>query len=82
MIAVRIPRPPAAAGDLSLAGALPAPVAETTCKIDPDHAFPSREADPMGGPSAWRGKVCGFEMTVALRSRIEAIAGAAPGEAG
>lgn len=41
---------------LALAAAVPARAAETTYRVDPDHTFPSFEADHMGGLSTWRGK--------------------------
>lgn len=43
------------AGLLALA-VLPAAAAPTTYDIDPDHSFPSFEADHFGGMSVWRGK--------------------------
>lgn len=48
---------PAAAG----AGAQP-----VTYKIDPDHTYPSFEADHMGGLSIWRGKMNRSAGTVVL----------------
>lgn len=64
MPATRTPRPLATAvaatlsllAALSAAAALPARAAETTYKVDPDHTFPSFEADHLGGLSVWRGK--------------------------
>lgn len=41
---------------LAAAFAAPAFAAGTTYRIDPDHTFPSFEADHMGGLSVWRGK--------------------------
>lgn len=40
---------------LTVLAALPAPGAPVTYRIDPDHTFPSVEADHMG-MSVWRGK--------------------------
>jgi polyisoprenoid-binding protein YceI len=44
---------------LSTAAALPALAAaqSLTYRIDPDHTYPSFEADHMGGLSVWRGKL-------------------------
>lgn len=36
--------------------AAPVVAAETTYQIDPDHTYPSFEADHLGGLSVWRGK--------------------------
>ena len=47
-----------------------APVSYT---IDPAHTYPSFEADHMG-ISVWRGKDYGFNMAVALRIQVEAVA--------
>lgn len=41
---------------LGLAAAAPAMAGGVAYKIDPDHTFPSFEADHMGGLSVWRGK--------------------------
>ncbi|MHB1059737.1 MAG: YceI family protein [Rhodanobacter sp.] len=41
---------------LSLATAGTARAAEVTYKLDPDHTYPSFEADHLGGLSVWRGK--------------------------
>lgn len=41
---------------LALAAAFPVRAAGTTYKVDPDHTFPSFEADHLGGLSLWRGK--------------------------
>lgn len=49
--------------------ALAAPRAEaaaTTYRIDPDHTYPSFEADHMGGLSVWRGKFNHSRGTVTL----------------
>ena len=46
--------------------ALPAVAAETTYRIDPEHTFPSFEADHMGGLSVWRGKFNKTEGTITL----------------
>lgn len=53
---------------LALAGCLclPAVAAETTYRIDPEHSFPSFEADHMGGLSVWRGKFNKTAGTVTL----------------
>lgn len=40
--------------------------AATTYRIDPDHAYPSFEADHMGGLSVWRGKFNHTRGTVTL----------------
>lgn len=42
------------AGSLAVAVAVAEPV---TYNIDPDHTYPSFEADHMGGLSKWRGKI-------------------------
>lgn len=44
------------AGIAALAAPCAALPAETTYRIDPDHTYPSFEADHMGGLSVWRGK--------------------------
>jgi polyisoprenoid-binding protein YceI len=44
-----------------LAGAAP-----VTYKIDPDHTYPSFEADHMGGVSVWRGKMTRTGGTITL----------------
>lgn len=46
--------------------ALPAVAAETTYRIDPEHTYPSFEADHMGGLSVWRGKFNKTEGTITL----------------
>lgn len=46
----------AALGIAIIAAALAADAAPVTYRIDPDHTFPSFEADHMGGLSVWRGK--------------------------
>jgi polyisoprenoid-binding protein YceI len=45
--------------------AAPAPAAEATYKIDPEHTYPSFEADHMG-LSLWRGKFNRTEGSIAL----------------
>ena len=40
--------------------------APVTYKLDPDHTFPSFEADHMGGVSVWRGKLNKSSGTVTL----------------
>ncbi len=40
--------------------------APVTYKVDPDHTFPSFEADHMGGVSVWRGKLNKSSGTVVL----------------
>jgi polyisoprenoid-binding protein YceI len=37
--------------------ALTAAAAPVTYKVDPDHTYPSFEADHLGGLSVWRGKL-------------------------
>lgn len=56
---------------LGLAALLPlacgtAMAAETTYRIDPDHTYPSFEADHFGGLSVWRGKFNHTTGTVTL----------------
>ena len=55
---------------LSLAIALAAcglaSAAPVTYKIDPDHTYPSFEADHMGGVSVWRGKMTRSTGTITL----------------
>ncbi|HKX43288.1 MAG TPA: YceI family protein [Burkholderiaceae bacterium] len=46
--------------------AVPADAAPVTYKIDPDHTYPSFEADHMGGVSVWRGKLTKSSGTVML----------------
>ena len=47
--------------------ALPvASAAEVTYKIDPEHTYPSFEADHFGGLSVWRGKFTRSSGTIAL----------------
>jgi polyisoprenoid-binding protein YceI len=48
-------------GSSGLASAAP-----VTYKIDPDHTYPSFEADHMGGVSVWRGKMTKSAGTVML----------------
>jgi polyisoprenoid-binding protein YceI len=48
-------------GSFGLASAAP-----VTYKIDPDHTYPSFEADHMGGVSVWRGKMTKSAGTVTL----------------
>ena len=43
-----------------------ASAAPVTYKIDPDHTYPSFEADHMGGVSVWRGKMTKSGGTVTL----------------
>jgi len=43
-----------------------ASAAPVTYKIDPDHTYPSFEADHMGGVSVWRGKMTKSAGTVTL----------------
>ena len=40
--------------------------APVTYKIDPDHTYPSFEADHLGGVSVWRGKLTMTTGTVTL----------------
>lgn len=49
------------AGAVGGAGAAP-----VSYKIDPDHTFPSFEADHMGGLSVWRGKMTRSAGTIVL----------------
>ena len=44
----------------------PATAATVTYKIDPDHTYPSFEADHLGGISVWRGKMNKSAGTVTL----------------
>ena len=44
----------------------PAVAAETTYRIDPEHSYPSFEADHMGGLSVWRGKFNKTSGSIAL----------------
>lgn len=44
----------------------PAVAAPVTYKIDPDHTYPSFEADHLGGLSVWRGKMNKSAGTVTL----------------
>ena len=46
--------------------AVPASAAPVTYKIDPDHTYPSFEADHLGGLSVWRGKLTKSSGTVTL----------------
>ncbi|HEY0179191.1 MAG TPA: YceI family protein [Dokdonella sp.] len=60
-------RAPRAAAALALAAACAsAAAAPVTYKIDPDHTFPSFEADHMGGLSVWRGKFDRTSGTITL----------------
>jgi polyisoprenoid-binding protein YceI len=43
-----------------------ASAAPVTYKIDPDHTYPSFEADHMGGVSVWRGKMTKSAGTITL----------------
>jgi len=43
-----------------------ASAAPVTYKIDPDHTYPSFEADHMGGVSVWRGKMTKSSGTITL----------------
>ncbi len=52
----------AAAGFASL----PADAGEVVYRIDPEHTFPSFEADHMGGLSVWRGKFNRTEGSIVL----------------
>jgi polyisoprenoid-binding protein YceI len=51
---------------LSLASAGIAHAAEVKYQLDPDHTYPSFEADHMGGLSVWRGKFNHSSGTVTL----------------
>jgi polyisoprenoid-binding protein YceI len=51
---------------LLMAAALPAGAASVTYKLDPDHTYPSFEADHFGGLSVWRGKLTKSTGTVTL----------------
>ena len=57
----------AACGLSGLASAAP-----VTYKIDPDHTYPSFEADHMGGVSVWRGKMTKSAGTVTLDKEAQA----------
>lgn len=46
-----------AAGLVVASGAMTAVAAPVTYDIDPNHTYPSFEADHMGGLSTWRGKI-------------------------
>lgn len=52
-----------AIASLAVTSSLAAPV---TYKVDPDHTYPSFEADHMGGLSTWRGKFNSSSGTVVL----------------
>lgn len=52
----RFPPSIASAAMLAALVAVPASAAQTTYVIDPDHTYPSFEADHFGGLSVWRGK--------------------------
>lgn len=52
----RFPSSIAPAAMLAALVAVPASAAQTTYVIDPDHTYPSFEADHFGGLSVWRGK--------------------------
>ena len=45
---------------------LPAAAATVTYKVDPEHTYPSFEADHLGGLSTWRGKFNRTSGTIAL----------------
>ncbi len=49
-----------------LSGAGLASAAPVTYKVDPDHTYPSFEADHMGGVSVWRGKMTKSAGTITL----------------
>ena len=66
MNALRRPARSFAAVLLCAGGLLPAMAAETVYRIDPEHTFPSFEADHMGGLSVWRGKFNKTSGTVRL----------------
>ena len=51
---------------LTLVIAAPAVAAPVTYKIDPDHTYPSFEADHLAGLSVWRGKMNKSAGTVTL----------------
>ena len=51
---------------LTLVAADPASAAPVSYKIDPDHTYPSFEADHLGGLSVWRGKMNRSAGTVTL----------------
>ena len=55
-----------AAPSLLLAPCAPAWAVATTYRIDPEHTFPSFEADHMGGLSVWRGKFNRSEGSIVL----------------
>ena len=51
---------------LTLVAADPASAAPVSYRIDPDHTYPSFEADHLGGLSVWRGKMNRSAGTVTL----------------
>jgi polyisoprenoid-binding protein YceI len=51
---------------LTLVAADPASAAPVSYKIDPDHTYPSFEADHLGGLSVWRGKMNRSAGTVTM----------------
>jgi polyisoprenoid-binding protein YceI len=51
---------------LTLVAATPAAAAPVSYKIDPDHTYPSFEADHLSGLSVWRGKMNRSAGTVTL----------------
>ena len=51
---------------LTVVATAPAAAATVTYKIDPDHTYPSFEADHLGGLSVWRGKMNKSAGTVTL----------------
>lgn len=51
---------------LTLVAADPARAAPVSYKVDPDHTYPSFEADHLGGLSVWRGKMNRSAGTVTL----------------
>jgi polyisoprenoid-binding protein YceI len=55
-----------ACGVLAALAGVTASAAPVTYKIDPDHTYPSFEADHMGGLSVWRGKFNTSRGTVIL----------------
>ena len=55
-----------ACGVLAALAAATATAAPVTYTIDPDHTYPSFEADHMGGLSVWRGKFNASRGTVTL----------------
>jgi polyisoprenoid-binding protein YceI len=51
---------------LTVVAADPASAAPVSYKVDPDHTYPSFEADHLGGLSVWRGKLNRSAGTVTL----------------